>query len=90
MLASKLASCTRAFIELKYKASSVIHSVYLFQVRRTFNVGFDRIHQDFRYLKYAWLPSEDVLVKPLGEKVPMEQLEKLEVRPFFIINISGL
>jgi hypothetical protein len=43
-------------------------------------VNFDQIYQEWKSVHYAWLPTAEELSKSLGEKVPHEVLEKLDVR----------
>jgi hypothetical protein len=50
------------------------------QAKNTFNVNFDQIYQEWKAVHYGWLPTAEELSKSLGDKVPHEVLEKLDVR----------
>ncbi|XP_023707744.1 uncharacterized protein LOC111864610 isoform X2 [Cryptotermes secundus] len=47
--------------------------------KNTFNVNFDQIYQEWKAVHYGWLPTAEELSKSLGEKVPYDVLEKLDL-----------
>ncbi|XP_069677792.1 uncharacterized protein [Periplaneta americana] len=47
--------------------------------KETFNLDFKQLHQDWKSVQYSWLPTTEEISKSLGEHVPIEQLEKLEL-----------
>jgi hypothetical protein len=56
-----------------------IYFSYFSQVKDTFNLNFEQIHQDWKTVRYPWLPTTEEISKSLGEHMPLEGLQKLEV-----------
>lgn len=48
-------------------------------VKDTFNLNFEQIHQDWKTVRYPWLPTTEEISKSLGEHMPLEGLQKLEL-----------
>lgn len=60
-----------------------IHGTYdvclYLQVLRTFSIEFEKHHINWKSAKYGWLAQEVLIPKELGEKIPLEKLQKMEV-----------
>jgi hypothetical protein len=50
------------------------------QVKDTFNENFHKFHQEWKSTRYEWLPTTEQISKSLGEPIPIQQLQNLEVR----------
>ncbi|KDR10788.1 hypothetical protein L798_14914 [Zootermopsis nevadensis] len=48
-------------------------------VKNTFNENFRKFHQEWKSTRYEWLPTTEQISKNLGEPIPIEQLQKLEL-----------
>jgi hypothetical protein len=48
-------------------------------VKTTFNMNFEQIQQDWKTFHYPWLPTTEEISKSLGEHMPLEELQRLEL-----------
>jgi hypothetical protein len=53
-------------------------------------MNFEQIHQDWKTVRYPWLPTSEEISKSLGEHMPREELQKLEVTRISDYRITSL
>ncbi|KAJ9579198.1 hypothetical protein L9F63_024694, partial [Diploptera punctata] len=47
--------------------------------KRTFNLEFNRVNEDWKLINYQWLPTAGELSKSLGEQIPIEKLDTFDL-----------